>query len=489
MPNISPRRRFPLALLLALLALGCDPDLGACDLEAARGRIYYDESGYPAYAGQALVEVSCGAGVFCHTSGIDPVDRMGAPLGMDFDVAVAVEHAEVEGRLRTAQHTASRMRGAIFHQVESGAMPPPPPAGETALAAGARYRAAPGTPDERPLPSIASAEGRALLRNWLACGAPVVEAVEGESQGVGDVVPRFEVTRCQDASECEARQACEAGVCVCLEGLAACDGRCIDLQRDPEHCGACGSGCGARFCVDGSCSDACPTGTTECGGACVDLTRDAAHCGACGEACGAGETCEGSVCACPSGSTRCGDTCADLTRDPAHCGACEASCGEGASCAAGVCGCGDGLAECDGACVDLASDAAHCGGCRIACGAAEGCSAGVCTDCGPRVSFAADIEPILVGSCAGSGCHSGARPASSLALTTGRAYAELVGVSASCGSAPLVTPGNVEQSYLWNKLTGVGMCSGSQMPKRGQSLPADELDPIRAWICRGAAND
>jgi hypothetical protein len=64
-----------------------------------------------------------------------------------------------------------------------------------------------------------------------------------------------------------------------------------------------------------------------------------------------------------------------------------------------------------------------------------------------------------------------------------------VGQSASCGSNALVAPGDVDRSYLMNKLTGVGICAGTQMPKRGISLPSSHLDLIRSWICRGARND
>ena len=105
------------------------------------------------------------------------------------------------------------------------------------------------------------------------------------------------------------------------------------------------------------------------------------------------------------------------------------------------------------------------------------------------MSFAADVEPLLDRRCTGRGCHGGARPAASLDLSAGRSYAEIVGVAASCGSAPLVTPGDVGASYLWNKLTGVGICSGNQMPKTGEALASGELDVIRSWICRGANDD
>jgi hypothetical protein len=36
------------------------------------------------------------------------------------------------------------------------------------------------------------------------------------------------------------------------------------------------------------------------------------------------------------------------------------------------------------------------------------------------------------------------------------------------------------------KLMGVTLCSGTQMPKAGSSLPQAQLDAIGAWICSGA---
>lgn len=504
---MSGGRALGTAVLGALMVLaGCQPELGECDPDAARAPIYYDENGFPAYPGQALVEVSCGAGAFCHTQGIDPADRLGVPVGLDLDVAVAVEPGEVE-RLRHARDVAWALRHAIIEQVAVGSMPPPPPTGATALGAGARYR----TTEGRELPSIDSPEARAILRSWLACGAPVVEATEGESQGVGDIVARLEPSSCQggqtscegmcvdtssDPASCGAcgvacgvGQACVAGRCECQNGLAACGAECVDLATDRSHCGACGASCGDLFCAGGSCVGACPAGTTDCGGSCVDLATSLAHCGSCGEACGAGESCRSGRCSCAEGLTDCGAGCVDLARDPMSCGGCGIACLEGGQCVAGTCACPAGLDQCGGACVDTALDPAHCGACGQACAAGEGCAGGVCVGCGPEVSFARDVEPIFAGRCAGSGCHGGSRPAASLALTAGRAYAELVGVPASCGSAPLVTAGDVERSYLWNKLTGVGMCSGNQMPKRGESLSPSELELVRSWICRGAEND
>jgi len=49
-----------------------------------------------------------------------------------------------------------------------------------------------------------------------------------------------------------------------------------------------------------------------------------------------------------------------------------------------------------------------------------------------------------------------------------------------------VSPGSPSTSYLLNKLTGQGICAGTQMPARGQSLPSAQIESIRAWICQGA---
>ena len=52
----------------------------------------------------------------------------------------------------------------------------------------------------------------------------------------------------------------------------------------------------------------------------------------------------------------------------------------------------------------------------------------------------------------------------------------------------LVEPGSPPGSYLLDKLMGVGLCSGSVMPKTG-SISDAEIDVISAWICQGALDD
>lgn len=194
---------------------------------------------------------------------------------------------------------------------------------------------------------------------------------------------------------------------------------------------------------------------------------------------------------CSDGRVDCSGTCVDTKADRAHCGACGNACADGQVCAAGACSanCTAPLTNCDGACVDTSSDAAHCGGCGKACAPGSICNAGTCA-CGTPVSFAKDVQSIFSASCTGTGCHSGASPRGGLSLEAGKAHGELVDVrSSACADRVLVTPGDVSKSYLDNKLTGVGMCFGTRMPRAGVALPAAQLATIRSWICNGAKND
>jgi hypothetical protein len=142
--------------------------------------------------------------------------------------------------------------------------------------------------------------------------------------------------------------------------------------------------------------------------------------------------------------------------------------------------------------VDTTKDIANCGGCGMACGAGEGCVNGAC-QCvtSASVSFKADVEPILGGGCGAAGCHSGARPKEGLTLVTGSAYSNLVGVATTqCnGTRKRVVPGSPSSSYLMQKLLKIDVCTGTQMPKANQTLPAADLDKISSWICSGAPNN
>jgi hypothetical protein len=72
-------------------------------------------------------------------------------------------------------------------------------------------------------------------------------------------------------------------------------------------------------------------------------------------------------------------------------------------------------------------------------------------------------------------------------LASGYAYTSLVyAPTSTCTGLIRVTPSAVPQSYLMNKLLGVNICSGTQMPKTGGALSSSEINTISAWICEGA---
>jgi hypothetical protein len=229
-----------------------------------------------------------------------------------------------------------------------------------------------------------------------------------------------------------------------------------------------------------------------CGGnTCVDAQTDAAHCGACDSACPAGVACVGGECDCSTGTTACEGSCVDTQSNPAHCGGCGAACPGIQVCLAGSCSSDCGvLDECDGACVDLIDDPLHCGSCDNACGSDEACAGGACSCDAAELSYAADIEPLLVDQCTAVGCHAALGPmpaAASLDLLEGNGYADLVGVaSEQCGDRKRVEAGVPSASYLLHKVRGVNLCFGTKMPKVGPGLGEAQIDSIAAWICAGA---
>lgn len=513
-----------LALLVPGLfgATGCAPaDPGECDPTDLQ-HVYYDVDGYPSYAGQALVETTCAGGV-CHDSFLERDQWHGVPGGFEFNVGIAIgetpadQPAELE-RLRRARRLVWNWRAEVWDSVATGSMPRrlfDPVTGEH-LAQYAveplEWRDAAG----RPLPGLSTAEGKELLRNWLACGAPVVEGIEGPASGdVGDIVPRaLPAVSCDtgftacgaacvdvatDHANCGAcgvacgpAQACDAGGCVCSPGLSVCGAECADLATDAVNCGSCGTACGALFCASGACIDTCPAGTTDCAGSCVDQATSAANCGGCGNVCGVGQACVGGACGCAAGFSSCAGSCVELATNAANCGSCGSACPAGASCAGGVCACAGGQALCGSACVDVSSDAANCGGCGIACPVGQACMAGGCVACGASVTLASIQASTFTPACATMGCHTGARPQAGLNLTAGSSWAALVNrpsTAAACSARIRVVPGAPSRSYLVDKLRGLPAICGSQMPKAGVAVPAAQLAAIEAWICNGALND
>lgn len=122
--------------------------------------------------------------------------------------------------------------------------------------------------------------------------------------------------------------------------MGLCDGQCVDVQSDPEHCGdgcvACDDG---EVCNAGACELSCVLPEEKCGDVCFDLQTDPEHCGGCDVVCDPGELCGDGKCVldCPMGQEACGDSCIDTQVDEANCGGCDVPCAECQVCSAGEC--------------------------------------------------------------------------------------------------------------------------------------------------------
>lgn len=239
--------------------------------------------------------------------------------------------------------------------------------------------------------------------------------------------------------------------------LPACEGPLLDAYLVANAATACTPSCTGRVCGSDGCGGTCGPG---CG-----ATQNCTAAGQCEAACT--PNCTGKQCGPDGCGGTCGNGCAGTLTCNTNTGQCSANCTP--SCTGRTCG-DDG---CGGACAP-------------GCGAGTTCSQGTCTS--TTKSYAADVHPLWVKyDCAGSGCHGGARPAESLNLSSASTgYGELVGVSSTqCTGKKLVVASDLAGSYLYNKVTGLGLCFGSKMPKGGGLTPG-ELDTVRLWIESGA---
>lgn len=251
-------------LLLAASALGgCLTDVGPCDPIAARQVVYRvgrseadPQSGRPYYAGQAVMLTSCGNGQFCHSSSATDTARYGVAAGFDFDVdhacygelcppfdpAVREANPDEYERLLHLHRNQKRIlewAGRILGSIDEGSMPPGregdrigssgstfsiPDFGSTepgeihvdgqwVLCDSDVATAKPDCPDANAarlgyfysrvwdtIPRATTRTGREILRNWIACGAPVIEntttlgtpgascAAPGDTAHVGDCI-------------------------------------------------------------------------------------------------------------------------------------------------------------------------------------------------------------------------------------------------------------------------------------------------------------
>ena len=199
------------SLLLVLCAAGCDRDLGECNLDgvtpdgdplegpAALDLAFRSTDGLPMYEGQALIQSTCGNGSFCHSPAAERGARFGVAKGYDFDVALACVDPSTDPRcanltdcaqtpesdfcVRLERLEDNRQRcadegGLMIAEIRKGNMPPGA-AGrrvrdDSLFIQGPRAASSDGPFLGTPLPDIDSGDGRDIVRNWLACNAPVV---------------------------------------------------------------------------------------------------------------------------------------------------------------------------------------------------------------------------------------------------------------------------------------------------------------------------
>jgi len=140
-------------LLLGTVCLaglvGCGDGLGECDPSMLGGSM--TGVGAP-HDGQAVIAGSCASGR-CHSEAAEGRQRVGAPAGLNFDVVAVNGSLEELGKMRRNAATVVDWAEDMWNEVEGGSMPPPPPAGGGEL----------------------SSADKEKVRNWLACGAPLVE--------------------------------------------------------------------------------------------------------------------------------------------------------------------------------------------------------------------------------------------------------------------------------------------------------------------------
>jgi len=133
----------------------------------------------------------------------------------------------------------------------------------------------------------------------------------------------------------------------------------------------------------------------------------------------------------------------------------------------------------------------------------SGCDESLQNVAGPtpnlQVSFAS-IQSEVFGTTDSAGrtacivCHSvrnGVPPEAFLNLSAGVAYENLVNRPARFKpGAILIVPGDPQNSYLYQKITGAAGINGQRMPFNGPPYLTDgQISIIARWIERGANND
>lgn len=115
--------------------------------------------------------------------------------------------------------------------------------------------------------------------------------------------------------------------------------------------------------------------------------------------------------------------------------------------------------------------------------------------CTPMASTLTTLQTaIFTPQCALASCHDAVAPAgggNGVNLSTATAsHADMVGVQSvgtfNAANILVVDSGSAAASYLYLKITNATGISGSPMPDTGQTLCAEKVDAIAAWINSGA---
>lgn len=157
--------------VMSFSVVACGPDLGNCDSDAAKTKVYLN--GTPYVEGQALVYQSC-AGTTCHASSAVGEGRTGAPHGLNFDVQPLTKTATAKDLsvLRAGINEVRAEADELWDVIDSGKMPPGKAGDRPDLP---WFSDAAGT-QEAMLTGLDLAEARDKVRNWLACQAPIIGA-------------------------------------------------------------------------------------------------------------------------------------------------------------------------------------------------------------------------------------------------------------------------------------------------------------------------
>lgn len=135
---------------------GCKTDLGECDM-AMLGGEGMTAPGKP-NTGQVVIEKTC-AGGRCHASTAKGKDRVGVPAGLNFDVLPSDTSMPELARITKSAKVVKDHADDMWEEMQDGEMPP------------------------KNQGRTLSSDDKEVLRNWLACGAPVIDAPVAAAAG------------------------------------------------------------------------------------------------------------------------------------------------------------------------------------------------------------------------------------------------------------------------------------------------------------------